>query len=253
MTRLLKLLWLVPAWTLSAQAAGFDATVHWARRVELGLPVSGVLKSVEAQAGAVVKRGQRLLALDDAPFKAAVERAEAEVVRARLDREEAQRDYEQAQELYDRKVLSTVELENARNRSARAAAAHRAALARLAQAQYDLRHSVLAAPFDGWVLEVRVRPGESVISTLESRVLVVLAAGGEYEARTLVTADVINTLWVGQPASVKAAGKTYAGTVRLLGLEPAAEKGGRAQYELRVAFSAPEPLRAGTPARIELD
>lgn len=251
MTRLLKLLWVIPAWTLSAHAAGFDATVHWSNRVELGLPVSGVVRSVDAEAGAAVKRGQRLLALDETPFKAAVQRAEAEVVRTRLDREEAQRDHGQAQELYDRKVLSTVELENARNRSARAAAAHRAAQARLAQAQYDLRHSALTAPFDGWVLEVRVRAGESVISTLESRVLVVLAADGEYEARALVPADVLDTLQVGRPANVTVAGKTYAGKVRFLGLEPAAEKGNRPQYELRVAFSAPEPLRAGTPARVE--
>jgi len=44
-------------------AADISATLHWAGRVELSLPVSGVVQAVHVEAGDMVKKGQVLLAL----------------------------------------------------------------------------------------------------------------------------------------------------------------------------------------------
>jgi RND family efflux transporter MFP subunit len=235
-------------------AAGFDATVSFARKVELGVPVSGIVKSVSVEAGAHVKRGEVLLALDNTPFRAGVEQAEAEMSRRTADRDEAARDLKQAQELYERTVLSTVEIENARFKATRAEAAFRAARARLAQARFSLAQSAIAAPFDGWVLDVRVQAGQSVVSNLEARALIVLAADGEYLARSLVPGAVLDALRLGQAATVSVKGKSYPGLVHALKLEPTVGKGGNdALYEISVAFRTTETgLRSGLPARIEL-
>lgn len=237
----------------SAMATGLDATIALARRVELGFPVSGVIEKVEIAAGQRVTKGQLLARLEDTPFRSGVEQAEAEVTVRSADRDEAARDYKQAKDLYERAVLLTVELENARNKAQRAEAALKDARARLTQARYALNRSRLIAPFDAWVLEVRAVPGATVVSTLESRAQVVLAAHGEYLARARAPASAIARLSPGTAVSVQAGGRTYNGNIQSIGLEPKEGKLGEgAWHELAVLFQAAEPLRPGQPVRIEL-
>jgi RND family efflux transporter MFP subunit len=234
-------------------AASFDATVSFARRVELGLPVSGVVATVGAHTGARVTKGQLLVALDETPFQAAVEQARGALARASADRDEAVRDHKTMKEIYDRQLASTVELDNARLKIQRTEGALAQARAALKQAQVDLARSRITAPFDALVLDMRVHVGSSVVSTVESRPVVVLAAQGEYLAAARVPAAAVDTLTAGQGASVTVAGKAYAGRVQTVGLEPVGDKsGGEPLYPVTVAFDAPDVvLRAGQSARIE--
>lgn len=224
-------------WIAAGPALAADATVQWARRIELGLGVSGVVKTVSAEAGARVPKGQVLVALDETPFKAAFDKA-------RTERDEAARDYKQARELYDRTVLAKVELENAQNKSVRAQA-------RFEEAKYQLERSRIAAPFDAWVLEMRVQAGQSVVNALESRPLVVVAAAGEYLARLRVPSATVDRLKLGQSVNVSVGGKSYAGKIQSLGLEPAGGKSD-GQHDVAVLFQAPEMLRPGRAAVVEL-
>jgi RND family efflux transporter MFP subunit len=236
-----------------AVAASFEATVNFARRMELGLPVSGVVATVGAEAGTRVTKGQVLVALDETPFQAAVEQARGALARASADRDEAVRDHKTMKEIYDRQLASTVELDNARLRVQRAEGALTQARAALKQAQLDLARSRITAPFDALVLDMRVHAGTSVVSTVESRPVVVLAAHGEYLAAARVPGAAVDTLKAGQGASVTVAGKTYTGRVQAIGLEALADKSSSEPlYLVTVAFHAPEtPLRAGQSARIE--
>jgi RND family efflux transporter MFP subunit len=236
-----------------AMAASFDATVSFARRVEFGLPVSGVVASVGAEPGARVTKGQLLVALDETPFQAAVEQARGALARASADRDEAVRDHKTMKEIYDRQLASTVELDNARLTVQRTEGALAQARATLKQAQLDLARSRITAPFDAVVLDMRVHVGSVVVSTVESRPVVVLAAQGEYLATMRVSGAVVDTLKAGQGASVTVAGKTYTGRVQTVGPEPVDDKSaGEPSYQVIVAFQAPDvPLRAGQSARIE--
>ena len=236
-----------------AQAADIDATVHWSRRVELSTPVSGVVARVLVDTGQRVARNELLLALDNTPFKAAVSAAEAAAASRKLDHDEAARDAKQAQELYDRTVLSTVELENAQWKATRAAADLKAARAELEQARYRLRVSSLRAPFDAWVLARQVEAGETVVADLKPPTLIVLVAAGEYQARARLSADKLGSLKPGQAVQVKVAGERYPGTVKAVGMEPLAAGAAKADaYELIVVFAAEAMLRAGQPATVEL-
>ncbi len=221
----------------AAPAFGADATVQWARRIELGLGVSGVIKTVSAEAGARVLKGQVLVALDETPFKAVFDKA-------RTERDEAARDYKQAKELYDRTVLAKVELENAQNKSVRAQA-------RFDEAKYQLERSRIAAPFEAWVLEMRAQAGQSVVNALESRPLVVVAAAGEYLARLRVPSATVDRLKLGQSVNVSVGGKSYAGRIHALALEAAGGKSD-GQHDVAVLFQAPEMLRPGRAAVVEL-
>lgn len=234
-------------------AEGVEATLAHARRVELGFPVSGVIEKVDVAAGQRVAKGQLLARLDDTPFRAVVEQGEAEVTTRTADHHEAVRDAKQAQELYDRSVLSTVELENARSKTLRAEAALKDARARLTQARYALSRSRLIAPFDAWVVDVRAVAGATVVSAFESRPQVVLAAHGEYLARARAPAAVLAKTVIGATVTVQTGGRGYSGKIQSVALEPIDEKSGKGNvHEVTVQFQSAEALRPGQSARIDL-
>ncbi len=245
---------LTTGWWLNAHAAAFDATLQWAEKVELGMPASGIVAVVDVAPGDQVTKGQLLVALREAPFKAKIDEAEAIVTQRAADRREAERDYEQAKELYDRTVLSTVELENAKLRATRAGAALRDARAKLALARIDLENSRILAPFDAWVLDVRVRPNETVVSTLKARPLVVVTARGELAAGARVPAGALANLKIGQTVRVQVAGRSYDGKVKSIALEPGDHRvDAEDLYRVVVRFKAPDTLiPSGQSAVVEL-
>ncbi|KPK10690.1 MAG: hypothetical protein AMJ68_08465, partial [Acidithiobacillales bacterium SG8_45] len=94
----------------ATMAAGFDGRVEWARRVAMSVPVSGIVDST----GQPIKKGQMLLQLEQTPFVTELVEAKAARDQAAGSRHEARRDYKQTKELYDRGLISNVELENAK-------------------------------------------------------------------------------------------------------------------------------------------
>lgn len=238
-----------------AMAAGFKATIQWARKVELSTPVSGVIETVTVTPGSFVRKGQVMLALDPIPFKSELERARALRIRAEVSRDEASRDYDQAKKLYSDTVLSTVDLQNAENKYKRAAAKLSAAAADVSLAEYRLARSVIKAPFDGWVLRRNAEPGETVASRLAPPTLIVLAEAGRYIARAPVPEDRLNQVPVGKQVRVRVGGKDYPGTVRLVGLEkvPPGEGENGSSFPVDVIFRVSgRLLRAGQKAEIDL-
>lgn len=151
------------------------AVPTWAAdRVQLTTPVSGVVKEVYVQVGQRVKKGDKLLALDDTRLKAHVMEAEAAVTRFKQEAEEADRDLKRAEELYERGVSSTTEFDAAKLRHARATANATEADARLIIARKDLEDSVLKAPFDGVVRSREAEPGMYVPAKLDPPTLIIL-------------------------------------------------------------------------------
>lgn len=238
----------------AAPAANVEGSVAFARRVEMAFPVSGVIDRVDVATGQRVSKGQLLAKLDETPFRSAVEQGEAELSIRMADQREAARDARQAQELFDRSVLSSVELENAKNKSLRADATLKDARARLASARYAYSRSQLIAPFDGWVLEVRAVPGTAVVSALEARPQIVLVAQGEYLVRARLPVGRLAGIAVGSRVSVQVGAGRYAGTVQSVGLEPAVgrETGENAMHDVVVHFQSADVLRPGQNARLEL-
>jgi len=97
-------------------AADVPATLQWSQRVELSPPVSGVVQAVNVEVGDLVKKGQVLLTLDSTAYQARVAENQSEITRLNAEVEEAKRDLDRVQELYQRTVVSTTELDQAKLR-----------------------------------------------------------------------------------------------------------------------------------------
>ena len=212
--------------------AAWDGTVQWSKRVALGTPVSGVVKSVLVTVGQRVKRGQVMMELDDTPFVAAVERVKAEVASLKQARLEALRELNRAKELFERESLSTVARDQARLRYVQADAAHKKAEADAVTARYRFEHSRIKAPFNGVVVERRVEVGQNVISELQSDALIVFASTDSYVAQVFVSADEVVNITLDSAANVEVDGRDYHGRVRAVGVEPVSNPAAQAQKYL---------------------
>jgi len=143
--------------------------------VALTTPVSGVVKTVLVRQGQSVKKGQKLVVLDDAIFQARVMEAEGSVERLQADAQEAERDLKRAKELYSRAVSSTTELEQAQVRYSRTNGLYKEAQARLLVARKNLEYSTLRAPFEGTISKRLAEPGMVVSAELQPATLIILS------------------------------------------------------------------------------
>lgn len=238
-------------WGSAAWAEDFSAQLDWTHRVTLSTLVSGTVSEVAVQPGQRVDRGAILVRLDPRRFEATVREAEARATSLAQKNQEAQRELERAEELYDRTVLSDRDLQLAKIAAAMAEADYRAVQAARVQAQLDLEYSVVRAPFAGLVLDVPAEVGQTVITTVRTEPLAVLAAGGDMLARLAVPPAVLDRLETGQAARVTVNGSSYTGRIARLGMEPL--EGSANRYAVEVIFDAGQDrLRAGGEATVTL-
>ena len=232
-------------------AADVPATLQWSQRVELSTPVSGVVKAVNVEVGDLVKKGQVLLSLDNTSYQASVAEIQSRITRLDAEAEEAKRDLDRAQELYERTIVSTTDLDQARLRRVKSLSMLAEARARLRQDQKALEETSLRAPFDAVVILRQAEPGLSVASGLQPQMLLTVARSGEMIARMRLPSPQIDNLKTGQTVTVSVAGTSYTGRIKTLGLEPIQTKEG-AVYPVDVVFTIKQPLRAGLPALVKL-
>ena len=162
--------------------------------VQVGSQVSGQLTEVDVDFNSKVTKGQLLAVVDPSTFRSklqsaqadmAVQRAtigsnEVQVSNAQVVVDQAQRDYTRTRTLADQGLLSTNDLEKARNTLEQAqndlkiAGATlnnaRAQLVKvqsqLEQARIDLSHTEIRAPVDGVVIDRAVDVGQTVQSAM---------------------------------------------------------------------------------------
>jgi len=236
-----------------SQAAEYNATIKFAHRITMSLPVNGQVNIVAVQPGQSFKQGQTLLALDLTPYNSEVTQSQAEVTKQNTEIKEAGRDYSQLKELFDRGVLSSVELENGQLKLQRVKAALKAADAKLTQAKYNLAHAMIVAPFDGWVLDVNVSQNETINNNLQSQPLLVVAEANKYIARILVPIGTVHKIKIGDPARVVIGNRKFSGTIAVIGIEPESTNKESQLYAVDIKFSSKGLLiRPGQPAKIVL-
>jgi len=166
MKRIPKFLWFMLLLPLPA-VAGEEP-------VGLGVLVSGEVAEVVVKPGQRVVAGDLLVKMDERLFKARVAEARARLAAAQAALEQAGRELERAQELYERALLSDYELKEAEVSHLKARAERAAAAGRLLEAQIELEHCRLLAPFDGRVARVIAWKGLQVQNSQRIQPLVEL-------------------------------------------------------------------------------
>lgn len=234
------------------RAEQFDASLGWSKRVELSVPVSGVIQAVYADVGQKVVKGAKLLQLDDAVFKAKVQEARSTLKSQVEQYKEAERELDRSQTLYDNTVLSDHELQVAKNNKVKAAAERDQARAMLVKAKQILKYSTLRAPFNALVLERHAQVGQVIAAKLKPETLFVVAAADKMLARLYVSEAQLAEIKLGRPAKVLLAHGQVDGTVQTIGFEPVGSKDANS-YPVDVEFKiGSRVLRAGQHVKVVL-
>jgi membrane fusion protein, multidrug efflux system len=127
----------------------YPGQVAGVREVEVRARVSGILERWNFTEGSRVSPGQSLFLIDPAPFTAALARAEADLANAVARLDQANRNYERLKPLWDAKVVTQREFDDAGSAVLVAVANEKAARASVTEARLNLAYTRVEAPISG--------------------------------------------------------------------------------------------------------
>jgi multidrug efflux system membrane fusion protein len=132
------------------------------RTVTVRAQITGYLKSVHFEEGALVKEGDRLFTIDPAPFEARVKNADATLKKDRATAEQAGRDFKRYDELLSRKAVSVDDMEQRRTMFEQATQQAAADEASLRDAKINLSYCSIDSPVTGATSYQNVKEGNLV-------------------------------------------------------------------------------------------
>ncbi|MFC0216844.1 efflux RND transporter periplasmic adaptor subunit [Pseudochelatococcus lubricantis] len=142
--------------------AEFSGRLEAIERVELRSRVSGVVEAVHFREGNLVKQGDLLVSIDQAPYLAELERAQAQVLAVQARVALSEREHERGQQLIATRNLSQRDLDTRVNALREAQANLRAAEAARRVAQLNLDYTQIRAPISGRIGRLDVTVGNLI-------------------------------------------------------------------------------------------
>ena len=216
--------------------------------------VAGLLLTVPVREGQSVRTGQVLAHVDGAALDDALRAAEAAERRTAAEAAFRRTAAARTRSLVDKGVASRQEAESDEAAAVSAEAALAEASSALATARRRRGWADVRAPFDGVVVRVFRRPGESVDGTPATPVIQVASATGAQVAAE-ATAEVLARLAIDQPAEVAPKGTTGPALAAHVVRVAHAVDNATGSGEVRLAFgtAAPAlPLGMGVQVRLQV-
>lgn len=121
--------------------------------VEVHARVEGFLESMLYDEGTFIKKGETLFVIDPTMYRAAVEKAKANLNKALAVEQKAKRDLERIKPLYEQNAASRLDLDNAEAAYETARADVIMGRAELTQAEQTLSYTKVKSPISGYVSE----------------------------------------------------------------------------------------------------
>lgn len=153
--------------------------------IEFQAQVSGYLQSTSSREGLMVKSNEVLFVIDPTTYQAELDAAKAQLDIDIAKANKAQADLVRNKELVDQEVISAAQYDVYDAAAKEAEASVELSKAKLKSAEINLNYTVIRAPYDGMLGEVKVRPGNLV------------SAG----STSLGSMSVVNPIWVTFPLS----------------------------------------------------
>lgn len=144
----------------------YSARISGRQDIDIYPQVSGTIWQLCVNEGQRVSKGQTLFIIDQVPYKAALQTAEANVAAAEAGVATAQLTYDSKKELFARNVVSQYDLSTAENSLLTAKAQLAQAEAQRVNAANNLSYTVVKAPSDGVVGTLPYRVGALVSASM---------------------------------------------------------------------------------------
>ena len=129
----------------------FTGNTRATARVELRSRVSGYLQHIAFEDGALVKKGELLFVLEQAPFKATLASKAADLERAKAAMQLARVELNRTERLLQKNIAPQQDVDQRRAAMAAARANVEVAQAAVTNAQLDLDYTEIRAPITGYI------------------------------------------------------------------------------------------------------
>lgn len=146
--------------------SNYSATIRGRQDIDIYPQVSGTISELRVTEGQSVSKGQTLFIIDQVPYKAALQTAEANVAAAKASVATAQLTYDSKKELFAKSVVSQYDLSTAENTLLTAKAQLAQAEAQRVNAANNLSYTVVKAPANGMVGTLPYRVGALVSASI---------------------------------------------------------------------------------------
>ena len=143
----------------------FTGRIEAKEIVQIRPRVGGVIEHIKYHEGDMVKKGDLLFIIDQQPFQAELNRAEAELARARAQSELAKAEIQRAKNLVKRNLLSQNEYDQRVAANDQAVANVHSAEATVQLARLNLSYTEIRSPIDGRTGRALVTKGNLVSSS----------------------------------------------------------------------------------------
>ena len=154
----------------------YTARLEAVDSVEVRARVSGYLEAVRFADGATVKQGDVLFIIDPRPYKAILDRADADVALAKARLDLADTRYDRAAKLIAQNAVSQEEVDTRGAEARQAKAAVRAAEAALEAARLDVEFTEVSAPVSGRASRKLVTEGNLVNGGVQGTLLTTIVS-----------------------------------------------------------------------------
>ncbi len=144
-------------------------------RVQVGTQVTGTISKINADFNQKVSKGQVIAQIDPTFLKAQLLEAEANMERAKAQVDQMKKTLERASELFDRKLISQAEKDEATTNYELAVAQLKQASAAYHRAEVSLEYTNIVSPIDGVVISRNVDVGQTVAASLQAPILFLIA------------------------------------------------------------------------------
>ena len=143
-----------------AESYTLDAVVQAVKQSTVSAQTSGRVTALLVKAGDKVRAGQVLATIDASEAQLGVQRAQAQMDQASAVLQNAKAQVERARALQQQGYISQAGLDTAESQYRAAAAVQAQALAGNKLAGVSATYTKVTAPFDGWVQQTLVQPGD---------------------------------------------------------------------------------------------
>ena len=161
-------------------SSDYSARLKGCQSVEVRPQVSGMITDIKINEGDRVRKGQVLFVIDQAPFKAALETAKANVASVSAKLETANLVLDSKQELFNKDIISEYDLKTAENAVKELEAALTQAKALAMNAENDLSYTEVKSPVNGTASMIPYRVGALVSGSIAQPLVTVSDASVVY-------------------------------------------------------------------------
>jgi HlyD family secretion protein len=156
-------------------AVSATGTLSAVTTVQVGTQVSGKIVELGVDFNDRVKKGQLIARVDPTLPEQTVRDAQAGLERNQAELEQSEREFQRNEQLFQRKVLTEIEFNNAKYALAVARANVKSAQVTLDRARQNLAYTQIYAPIDGIVVERTVELGQTVVASMSTPQLFLIA------------------------------------------------------------------------------